>query len=774
MEPRQSSQRTFALLTFLMVAAPLALAAQLAGDPVHSGLWHTLLGAVCVGAVLVGTMTRSGATRRLGLALALSLLLTTAGDAAFTAYDAAGVSPFPSPADALYLLAYVPAAVVILGLTRRRAAWRTALLDACTVTLAVGLPLWLLVGEPAVKEGALTARLLGLAYPLADLVLLVMLAGVLLERGPVGRGALLLAGGALALVVSDVAFAVLSASGSYVPGGPADLGWIVHRVMWGVAGLGALAPRPSRSSLNAMPAGQLRITTMAVLATSAPGSLVLRPDPDRGDIVVTLLVSLLLTLLLLLRLHSVSRELDRATQEQQEQVRRAEVVAGAGAVLLRAGDRSEVQLAAVRAVLALVVRAQGRGAAALALGPPALLHLVAADARGVRPDQAGQIDLDVLCAEDRARLDRGQEVERRTGPEACDDLVLVLPLTVPSRPVGALIVVGEVEWLTQARVALRGLAALVALALDAAQQREAQARPAPRPPVGVALRGTIASRDNEGLPLTSRPSAAGPVDEIARGLRSREFTAHYQPIVGLVDGRARGFEALVRWNHPQRGLLLPGSFLGEVERSGLLGQLDSLVLRTACEQAVRFDPRHSGPYVSVNASVAQLLDQDFPRLVRSALTAASLPPWRLMIEVTETTSLQDPTAVADVLRRLREQRVRIAFDDFGTGYSSLSWLQQLPLDVVKIDKTFVDRLPHAAGERPVVEALVKMSQTLGLSVIAEGVETEGQRTALLNMGVELGQGWLFSRAVPATEAALLLPEGPHDRLRNGRLVLRSG
>jgi EAL domain-containing protein (putative c-di-GMP-specific phosphodiesterase class I) len=272
----------------------------------------------------------------------------------------------------------------------------------------------------------------------------------------------------------------------------------------------------------------------------------------------------------------------------------------------------------------------------------------------------------------------------------------------------------------------------------------------------------------------SRPSAAGPVAEIARGLRSGEFTAHYQPIIGLADGRVHGFEALVRWNHPKQGLLLPGAFLGEVERGGLLGQLDSLVLRTACQQAVRFDPRHSGPYISVNASVAQLLDQDFPGLVHSALTAASLPPWRLMIEVTETASLQDPAAVADVLSRLREQRVRIAFDDFGTGYSSLSWLQQLPLDVVKIDKSFVDRLPHVAGERPVVEALVKLAQTLGLGVIAEGVETDEQGQLLRAMGVELAQGWLFSRAVPAADAALLLSEGPNDRLFDGRLVLRSG
>jgi len=502
------------------------------------------------------------------------------------------------------------------------------------------------------------------------------------------------------------------------------------------------------------------LPVLAGLAACVPVTLLLRPSAGAREVALVAVVCVLVTLGVLARLSGESRALRQAVAGHADEVAQAQVVAAAGTRLLQADDREQVQRAALSAVLDLVVAPGSRGAAALALGPPALLELVAADARGLTPQASGSVDLSVLGPAERGRLERGEELELTTGAGGHEgDTVLVLPLLVPGRPVGVLVVAGPPERIARVRTALRAVVPLVALALDAARGRERAATP---PPPG----GDPAI---PAQPTAARCPLPGLVSELARGLREREFVAHYQPIVGLGDGRPRGFEALVRWEHPERGLLMPGSFLPEVERCGLQAQLDLEVMRQACRQAVRFDRRADGPYIAVNTSAAQLLDPRFPTLVRAALADSGLAPWRLVLEITETAAVVDPVAVAAVLERVRQMRVRVAFDDFGTGHSSLSWLQQLPLDIVKIDKTFVDRLPVRAGERPVVKALVRLAQTLGLDVVAEGVETEEQRCALQAMGVELAQGWLFSRAVPADRAEGLLQDSREGRPQDSRV-----
>ena len=760
-----------ALPVFLGVAVVLAGLSQAVPGEVASGAWFAALTLWAALAVAAGTVWRRPDPLWAGWALSGSLLLTGLGDVAFAGYDAAGLSPFPSLADVPYLLAYLPLAACVLGFAGRPRANAPALLDAATLVLAVGLPLWLLVGEPAVSAGGTHARLIGLAYPLADLVVLVLMAGVLLGRHRASGGLLLLAAGAAGLVGSDIAFAVLSASDTYVSGSAADLGWLVQRVLWGALALSSLTvssrARGERDPVPARSAGG-RVPVMAALAASVPLTLLLRPAAGAQEVALVAVVCVLITLTVLARLSLESRALRRAVAGQADEVAQAQVVAAAGTLLLQAQDRRQVQRAALGAVLDLVVAPGSHGAAALALGPPALLELVATDARGLTTQEAGSVDLSVLGPDHRSRLERGEELELPAGaPDRDGDIVLVLPLLVLGGPIGVLVVAGPEARIARVRTALRAVVPLVALALDAARGRERV-----EPPVGP--RGGPAACTAPVRTASARAALPGFVSELARGLRRGEFVAHYQPIVDLGDGRPRGFEALVRWDHPERGLLMPGSFLPEVERCGLQAQLDLEVMRQACRQAVRFDRRADGPYVAVNTSAAQLLDPRFPTLVRAALADRGLAPWRLVLEVTETASVVDPIAVAAVLERVRRMRCRVAFDDFGTGYSSLSWLQQLPLDIVKIDKTFVDRLPVRPGDRPVVEALVRLTQTLGLDVVAEGVETEEQRLALQSMGVRLAQGWLFSRALPAARAEQLLRDSRAVPERGGELLqLRS-
>ncbi|MDY7102720.1 MAG: bifunctional diguanylate cyclase/phosphodiesterase [Actinomycetota bacterium] len=237
--------------------------------------------------------------------------------------------------------------------------------------------------------------------------------------------------------------------------------------------------------------------------------------------------------------------------------------------------------------------------------------------------------------------------------------------------------------------------------------------------------------------------------ELRAGLERDEIVVHYQPIVRLSDGRPVGLEALARWQHPERGLLPPGLFIGLAEQTGLVATLNEQVLARACADLAelrRRSPRFDATYVSVNMSAVQLSDDRLVELVGANLTAHSLEPDRLCLEVTEGEPLVGDEVVAR-MRRLRRIGVRLAVDDFGTGYSSLRYLHKLPLDTIKIDKGFTDGVggPEA---RSLVRSIVEIGRGLGMTTVAEGVEHPNQVIALRRLGVELAQGFLYARPVP--------------------------
>jgi len=223
---------------------------------------------------------------------------------------------------------------------------------------------------------------------------------------------------------------------------------------------------------------------------------------------------------------------------------------------------------------------------------------------------------------------------------------------------------------------------------------------------------------------------------------------HYQPLVELATGEVVGAEALVRWCHPDHGLLPPGAFLGHVASSGLDAELDTAVLAEVLEQLGRWrDQRRRTLPVSVNLSRSSLLDPDLPERVREALARAGVPGSQLHVEITEHEPLPEDEQLLEVLRGLRELGVGVHLDDYGRGYTSLDYLQRFPVQVLKIDRLVVTG--SAAGSSRLVAGIVAMSRTLRLDLLAEGVETEEQRRHLVAQGVRLGQGWLFSRALPA-------------------------
>jgi diguanylate cyclase (GGDEF)-like protein len=234
--------------------------------------------------------------------------------------------------------------------------------------------------------------------------------------------------------------------------------------------------------------------------------------------------------------------------------------------------------------------------------------------------------------------------------------------------------------------------------------------------------------------------------ELRDAMRLDQLEPYLQPIVRLADGAVVGYEALLRWNHPQRGVLGPAQFLQVAEDSGMIEAIDWRMFKRGFLHAARL-PADS--YLSINVAPRHLHRADFDVRLLELLERTGLPPSRLLIEVTEGSLLEDPDHVRAILERLQAAGVGVALDDFGTGYSSLSYLHAFPLRVIKIDRTFLAALGKQSNSAAVIAAVLALARALGLDVVAEGIETQEQRDALVGLGCEFGQGYLFGRPAPA-------------------------
>ena len=238
-----------------------------------------------------------------------------------------------------------------------------------------------------------------------------------------------------------------------------------------------------------------------------------------------------------------------------------------------------------------------------------------------------------------------------------------------------------------------------------------------------------------------------------------QMVVAYQPLVRLDSEAVVGVEALVRWDHPERGLVSPAEFIPLAEESGLIVSIGRHVLHTATHWVQRLNTARSGPplHVAVNLSPRQLLEPDFLQMIDDGLRASGLDPSLLLLEITETVLVEEKDTVVPVLSRLRERGVRVAADDFGTGYSSLSYLRHLPIDVLKIDRSFVTDIARSPEDLAVAQAVVQLAQVLGHVTVGEGIETREQAATLRAIGCTFGQGYLFSppRSGPDLESALL-------------------
>jgi EAL domain-containing protein (putative c-di-GMP-specific phosphodiesterase class I) len=245
--------------------------------------------------------------------------------------------------------------------------------------------------------------------------------------------------------------------------------------------------------------------------------------------------------------------------------------------------------------------------------------------------------------------------------------------------------------------------------------------------------------------------------DLRQALQVGQFEMHYQPLVDLRHGAIVGFEALLRWPHPQRGLVPPSEFIPLAEEIGLITEIGEWGLRQACAAAASWP---DGVRVAVNLSPAQFRNHDLVDTAARALAEARLSADRLELEITETVMLQETEATLVTMRRLRALGIRIAMDDFGTGYSSLSHLRRFPFDRIKIDRSFVRDLGRRDDCSAIVRAVARLSADLGMATTAEGVETRDQLHTLAAMGCSEMQGYLFSPAVPVAQVPALLARLP--------------
>jgi diguanylate cyclase (GGDEF)-like protein len=839
-------------------------------------LWWGAIGLSSTAAVGLGVLVHRPRRRWPWLLLAAALACFGAGDFCYNLLtDVFGLSnPFPSFPDALYLAMYPLVAAGLLGFVRSRTGRnnRDSLLDAATLTIGLALLSWIFLINPYVRndELGLLQKVVSIAYPLGDVLILAVFARLL--TGGVRRNAAinLLGSGTAGLLAADVVYGLIQLDGSWHVGGPTDLGWVACYAGWAAA---ALHPsmreltEPTRTA--AADLGARRIALLGAASLIAPAVLLVEASIDAvRDAAVIAASSGLLFALVLARLAGVM------ANHRQSLARERELREATG-TLLSAADEQEARDAVQAAVRRLLppdtphVVALVRAEADEDLPSPGLVRVsglapaVRARLRefsstlrhplGATRDvlflaaptgvlQALQPTFEVLAAQATMALERialTAEVNRRTasqdsltglanrvlfqerveqavaraahgdGPGLVgvlfvdlDDFKVVndtlghgvgdeLLRAVADRVAGQLRPAD-----TLARLGGDEFAALIeadSMAdLEIAAERIVGALAEPFTAAGETVNGI----SSIGLSTTQDAHSAEELMRqadlalyVAKGagkgqwrryqselhtavlerlelraaldqaVKEQQFVLHYQPIVDLRTGDPLGFEALVRWNHPTRGMIAPGHFIEIAEESGLIVPIGRMVLQQALDTTARWQ-RASAPgalrYMSVNVSARQFRTPGFVEDVRHLLHAAGVEPGTLLLEITESLLLRNDEQVRADLDALRAMGVRLAIDDFGTGYSSLSYLQHMPIDVLKIDKSFIDDLLSSTRQRAVVAAIVQLAQTFDLSVVAEGVEEPAQRVALQQIGCPYGQGYLFARPLPEPDAFALI------------------
>jgi diguanylate cyclase (GGDEF)-like protein len=724
----------------------------------HTVLWGAL-GLTSAAGVVAGIVLNRPTRRLPWILVALALATFASGDIVYDllTHVFGQIDPFPSPADGFYLATYPLFAGGLLAMIRARRDERDsgALLDALIVTGACALLVWLYLIVPYVRAAdmSLFEKLISVAYPLGDIAILSVLARLLSDGGRRNPALKLLVVGAGGLLCADVAYGTIQLHGSWSVGGPTDIGWVLFYICWGAAAL-----HPSMSELTTrQPPRRRPLTAVSLLVLSAmsliaPALLVWRSLTGAGDTDTAVIGSAaaLLFLLVLGRLIGMAR-----TQGAQAEHERAE----------RHHQSLHDGLTGLPNRLLFKDRVDHALSRRSPLRQNVGVLILDVDDFKYANDTLGHAAGDELLIQIAARLvgclRQGDTAARLGGDEFAVCVEADGPATdlavVAQRVLDAMV---EPFWLDghemQVRVSI-GVTEAGHNTADAAEMmREADLALYAAKSRGKASFCFFEPGLHEAVVTRLERRAA-----FERAIEEGQLRLHYQPVVALDDHRLVGAEALVRWEHPTEGLVSPAEFIPLAEESGLIVPMGRWVLEQACADLARWRTEPGWPdrpfRVSVNVSPRQLQSPDFLDVLDAALERNQVPPGGLMLEITESLLVQESVDVLMRLQSLQERGVLLALDDFGTGYSSLSYLNRFPIQVLKIDRSFVNGMDGDAERLSVLNAINALASSLGLRVVAEGVELESQAVQLEAMGCQYGQGYLFGKPRPVDRFLALMP-----------------
>lgn len=745
--------RWYAAVGAVALAGYSFLPTMISMDVVYSAIGASAVAAICIG------VSRHRPLRRAPWYLmAAGQLLWVVGDAISSwNQDVVDNVAFPSLADAFYIAAYPVLAAGLVMMIRGRRPGRDVggLLDSAILTSALALLSWVLLAGPAVAASAQSpaAAVVGLAYPIGDIALAGLL--IILLTTPGGRTPafrFLLVAIAL-LVIGDTASGVVSLL-DYTASNAFALFWLGAYVAWAAAAL-----HPSMRTLSeptadvVRPPGRGRLAVLTVATLVAPGTLALElathTPIDGWPIVVGSMASFLLVVA---RMKVGINQLV-STVKQREQLQVDLSYQAAHDSLTNLPNRAQ----ALRLIDAALSRAQRNGAITGLLFVDLDNFKEVNDAFG---HPAGDEVLTGSAERMLAEVRAGDVVARLGG----DEFVVLLE-TVDSQAS----VVEIAERLVEAvsvPIRLRnghhvtvGASIGVAISMDAGTDASHLLGEADAAVYGAkrAGRGQVGIYD-EWLrrELSDRAELEA---AITAGLEAGEFVVYYQPIAHVPTGQVEGYEALVRWDRPGVGLVAPGEFIPAAEASTLICDVDSWVLHAALAQLAAWPG--SERTMAVNISARHMASTRIMADVRSALATSGVAAHRLVLEITETL-LVDDVATIGHLHQLRGIGVGISIDDFGTGYNSMAQVRHLPVDIIKIDKSFLAAALPGSGQ--LFRLMVETVHACGLTVIAEGVETEEQLAKVRSAGCESAQGFLLGRPMPASALADSLLDVPSSAI----------
>jgi diguanylate cyclase (GGDEF)-like protein len=694
-------------------------------------------------AVLVGIRRNRPADPRVWYFVAAGLASFLTADVVYYVLEiVSDAVPYPSPADGFYLGMYPLMIIGLVGMLRRIQPGRdiAGLLDAGLVAVATFAVLGILYMDTYIADGelGLGGRLISIAYPVMDVALVAVAARLVAAVHLRQRSFALMTVGLSSLLIADVIYGILNSAGTFQTGGIADAFWLGFYVMVAAAALHpSMGEQATGREIQVGHITRNRLTVLFLVVIAVPVIDLIWGEPF--DKLLTTFTSMAMFGLVLMRLIGLMAVVQHKEQQARHDARHDALTGLANRVLF--GERVESFVAQRKE------------------GVVSVLFVDLDDFKFINDSLGHQVG-DALLVEVARRLTdcvrSNDTVARLSG----DEFAVLLESAVDRQDAIAVaqrvqdsleqpIVVEDREIVTSASV---GIAVERRADIDRAESLLRAADVAMYRAKSKGKGRFEFFEQNMHLEAVERLDLK---TDLQVALERGQLEIHYQPIVDLVDQKLHGVEALLRWNHPTRGMVMPDKFIPLAEQTGLIVPIGRWVMREACTQVMRW--RHDHPTVAprsmaVNLSVRQLHDPRLLEDVADALSASGLEPEFLTLEITESMLIEETDRGSRALEQLKAMKVKVAIDDFGTGYSALAYLRRFPVDTIKIDRSFVAEVTTNPTSEALVRAVVDLANSLGVSTVAEGIETEEQQVALTKISCTYGQGYKFAK--PKTGAMI--------------------